>query len=195
MPGDRPILLLRYVPFFTDGRPEIELVRTTFRRDALVELQRNVNIAEKRIVQTLFSNEEDDMSNATDIITIAATGDVKATEEALQSSIGQAVKRALWLANKKDEFMAIPVLEELSAKYGGGGEVKAATLDEKEGKVLKLAKADSVDDRVWQAILKKANKIGAVTKSAAKNAEMIVRKKEADTFIKAVSGVKGITIA
>lgn len=183
------------MPFFTDGRPEIELVRTTFRRDALVELQRNVNIAEKRIVQTLFSNEEDDMSNATDIITIAATGDVKATEEALQSSIGQAVKRALWLANKKDEFMAIPVLEELSAKYGGGGEVKAATLDEKEGKVLKLAKADSVDDRVWQAILKKANKIGAVTKSAAKNAEMIVRKKEADTFIKAVSGVKGITIA
>lgn len=134
------------------------------------------------------------MANSNAIIDIARTGDVKATEDALQSAIGQAVKRALWVAERKDEFMAIPVLQELDGKYNPGGKASAPVAEIKDAKDLKLTKDSKLDDRVWQAILKKANKVGVVVKSSGNVAEVKIPKKEADAFGKAVAAVKGITI-
>ena len=165
-----------------------------FRRDTL-EIKRNLDIAERKIVQTLFTKtEEAEMANATQIIEMAKTGDVTKTEEALQSAIGQAVKRALWVAKKNDEFNAIPVLTELNAKYNPGGKASTPVEEIKDGKSVKLQKSSSVDDRVWQAILKKAGKVGAVTRATATLAEITLPKKQADTFVKAVQAVKGITV-
>jgi len=132
------------------------------------------------------------MSNSNSIIELAKSGDVAKVEEALQSAIGQAIKRALWVAEKKDEFTAIPVLQDLQTKYGGVKTKQA--LAPKDSKSVKLTKSDKVDDRVWQAILNKANKIGAVTKSTSKNAECSIEKTKADTFIKALKGIAGITV-
>lgn len=174
---------------------EVKRVGSKFRRDALTMYNRNLEIAEKHLVQNLFnqSTEEDEMANSNTIIEIAATGDVKKTEEILQSAIGQAVKRALWAAKRKDEFLAIPVLQELNAKYNPGG-TQTTAVEIKDAKDVKLTKSGAVDDRVWSAILKKADKIGAVRKSSGNVAEISLPKKESDTFVKAVQAVKGITV-
>lgn len=134
------------------------------------------------------------MANSNGIIEIARTGDVKATEDALQSAIGQAIKRALWVAERNDEFMAIPILQELDVKYNPGGAKAVATTEIKDAKDIKLTKDAKLDDRIWQAILKKANKVGVVAKASGNVAEIKLPKKQADAFVKAVQAVKGITI-
>lgn len=128
------------------------------------------------------------------IIDSAKEGDVKKVEEILNAEIGRAIRRALWVAEKKDEFTAIPVLQDLQAKYGGVVSKGDQTLTKKDGKSIKLSKSDKVDDRVWQAILKKASKIGAIVKSTNNRAELIIRKKEADVYMKAAKAVNGITV-
>lgn len=196
LPESRPVLVYKFDGIYGRQGIEVVVVQKKFRRDYLL-LKRNLELAERQLVQNLFSNiqsEELDMSNAKAIIEIASTGDVKKTEEALQSAIGQAVKRAIWVAEKNNNFMAIPVLNELDAKYNPGG-VQAAPAEIKDAKEVKLNKSSSLDDRVWQAILKKANKVGAVTKSSGNVAEIKVPKKEADAFVKACQAVKGITVS
>ena len=194
-------MLQKFVPYFSSGYPEIQVVspfleRFKYRRDYLVKLERNKELAEKQLVENLFNNstEDDIMSNSNAIINIARTGDVKATENALQSAIGQAIKRALWVAERKDEFMAIPVLQELDGKYNPGGKSSAPAATIKDAKDLKLTKDSKLDDRIWQAILKKANKLGVVVKSSGNVAEVKIPKKEAEVFSKAVAAVRGIIV-
>ena len=195
MPPERPVLLWKYNPFFGSGKAVLEVIHKRFRRDSL-ELTSNTETATRKEVAHLFSKnkEEDSMSNATEIIEIAKSGDVQATEAALKSAIGTAVKRSLFMAEKRNEFLAIPVLQELSVKYGVT-KAKATDLTEKEGKTINLAKDSKVDSRVFDAILKKANKVGAVTATSGKGATMIIRNKEADAFIKACKMVVGITVS
>ena len=196
LPEGRAILVQKYEGMFGKQGIEIVVSQTKFRRDALKMYQKNLEIAERKLVENLFNNstEDDIMANSNEIIEIARTGNVKATEEALQSAIGQAVKRALWVAERKDEFMAIPVLQELNEKYNPGG-AKTVTTEIKDAKDIKLTKVADLDDRIWQAVLKKANKIGVVVKAFGHTAEIKLPKKEADTFVKAVQAVKGITIS
>lgn len=124
----------------------------------------------------------------------AAKISAEKVEEALESEVSKALKRALWVAEKKDEFAAIPVINDLIAKHGGVVSKGDITLTQKDATSVKLAKASSVDDRVWQAILKKASKIGVVTKSSGNRAELLIRKKEVEIFTKAVQAVNGITV-
>lgn len=197
LPEGRTILVQKYEGMCGKQGIEIVLKQSKYRRDALKMYQKNLKIAERQLVETLFNNstEDDIMANANEIIEIARTGNVKATENALQSAIGQAIKRALWVAEKKDEFMAIPVLQELNEKYNPGGAKAVATTEIKDAKDIKLTKVADLDDRIWQAVLKKANKIGVVIKASGNIAEIKLPKKEADTFVKAVQAVKGITIS
>jgi len=194
LPDERPVLVWKYIPLLGSGRAVLEVVTKRFRRDSLV--LSNTKTATRKEVAYLFSksNEEDSMSNATQIIELAKTGDKAATEEALKSSLGQAVKRALFMAERKNEFLAIPVLQELSIKYGVT-KAKKTELTEKEGKVVTLTKDGKVDSRVFDAILKKANKVGAVTATSGKGANLIIRNQEADAFIKACKMVVGITVS
>lgn len=196
LPEGRAIQVQKYDGMYGSQGVEVVIVQKKFRRDYL-RLERNSQLAERQLVQNLFSStfsEELEMSNAKAIIEIAETGDVKKTEEALQSAIGQAVKRAMWVAERNNNFMAIPVLQELDAKYNPGGR-QSASVEIKDAKEVKLNKGSSLDDRVWQAILRKANKIGAVTRSTSTVAEINVPKKEADAFVKACQAVKGITVS
>jgi len=197
LPESQTVIVTKYDGLWGKYGIEVRAVQARFRRDSL-KLKRDQDLAERQIVKNLFNNtnnEEATMANANDIITIAKTGDVKKTEDALQSAIGQAVKRALWVAEKKDEFMAIPVLQELDAKYNPSGAKANPVVEIKDAKDIKLVKNGNVDDRVWSAILKKAGKLGAVRKSTGNTAEISIPKKEAETFIKAVQAVKGIAIS
>lgn len=196
--GSHVIPVQKFQPILntiTEGRwgsMRFEVVTKKFRRDYL-QLTKEPDLVSKQFLNSFFS-EEDEMANSNAIIEIAKTGDVAKTEEALQSAIGQAVKRALWVAERNDEFLAIPVLQDLQAKYCGVAAKGDPTITEKDGKIVKLVKGQQVDDRVWQAILKKASKIGAVVKSSGNRAELIIRKKEVDVFVKASKAVAGITV-
>lgn len=194
LPGERPIIVQKYNPMFGNGKPQIEVITRRFRRDAL-QLTKE-QFASRDVVLGLFTNnnEEDEMSS-NEIIESARGGDPKAVEEVLNQEIARALKRALWVAEKKDEFAAIPVIQDLQTKYGGVAVGKGdTTLTEKDGKSVKLSKTEKVDDRVWRAILKKASKIGAVVKSSGNRAELIIRKKEVEVFAKAAKAVNGITV-
>jgi len=190
LPPERPVLVNKYSMTYGTGKPKVEVVTKCFRRDAL-QLTKEQLISKSQFL-SLFQ-EEDTMSSKA-IIESAKTGDVKNVEELLHLEIGRAIKRAIWVAEREDEFLAIPVLQDLSVKYGGITSKGDTTLTEKDGKSVKITKTEKVDDRVWQAILKKASKIGAIVKSAGNRAELIIRKKEVETFVKATKAVSGVSV-
>lgn len=193
LPDDRPVLVNKYCPRFGSGQAQIELISKKFIKGKLQLLREQ--LASKQMVLNLFnqSNEEDFMSTSANLIKAAKEGGVQGVEEQIKAEIAAAVKRALWVARKQDEFVAQPILEELTVKYGGA-KVTTSSEAPKDGKAIKLSKTDKVDSRVWDAILKKVAKIGAITKSTPNRAECVVDKKEADTFIKAAKAVVGITV-
>lgn len=196
LPESQTVIVTKYDGLWGKYGIEVRAVQARFRRDSL-KLKRDQDLAERQIVKNLFNytnNEEAIMANANDIINLAKTGDVEITERALQSAIGQAVKRALWVAEKKDEFLAIPILQELDAKYNPSAKANPV-VEIKDAKDIKLVKNGNVDNRVWNAILKKAGKLGAVRKNTGNTAEISIPKKEAETFTKAVQAVKGIAIS
>lgn len=187
----------------------MELITKKFLRGSLELIKEQM--ASKEIVLNLFSEEyfmdakvnskngsekeaAERTSTSQSLINAAKTGDPKAVEEAIFAEVGRAIHRALWVAEKTDEFLAIPVLQDLKVKYGGEKVKVDTTVSAKDGKVVKLAKSEKVDERVWAAILKKVQKVGAVTKSTGNRAECIIYKDEADVFIKAVKAVAGITV-
>lgn len=189
LPKDRPITCKKYTVVYTGNQPRVQLITKIFRCDVLSLTKEE--IPDKEFLNNFFTREAT-MANAQEIIDVAKTGDVAKTEEALQSAIGQAIKRALWLAEKKDEFTAIPVLQDLSVKYGGS--VRKTDVAPKDGKQVLLAKDAKVDDRVWQAILKKASKLGAVLSSSATKATISISKKELESFTAAAKAVVGISV-
>lgn len=210
LPEDAVIKVNKYDPRLGTGKPTVELITKKFLRGSLELIKEQM--ASKEIVLNLFSEEyfmdakvngkvdgsekeaAERTSTSQNLINAAKTGDPKAVEEAIFAEVGRAIHRALWVAEKQDEFLAIPVLQDLKVKYGGEKVKVDTSVTAKDGKVVKLAKSEKVDDRVWSAILKKAGKVGAVTKSTGNRAECIIFKAEADTFIKAVKAVAGITV-
>lgn len=193
LPDGRPIMVHKYGMMYGTSSAQIEIITKKFRRDSL-ELQEG-QLATKEQVVNLFTNKQEDfMSTSANLIKSATVSGIAGVEEQIKAEVGAAIKRALWVAEKNDEFAAIPILQELSAKYCGTTIKTDTTLTEKDGKVVKLSKGEKVDDRVWAAILKKVSKIGGITKSTANRAECIISKKEADVFIKAVKAVAGITV-
>jgi hypothetical protein len=203
IPGDRVVIVEKYVPILHGNKAvdtymiQFNLERDKYRKDAIVKFNKYINLATKKLLETFFNtnNEESEMANSTNIVDIAKTGDVAKTESALQSAIGQAIKRALWVAEKRDEFLAIPVLQELDAKYNPAGVKNQPEIVIANPVTVTLEKADSIDVRVWNAIIKKGAKLGMVLNSNNKKAEMQLPKKEAVHFIKAVEAVKGIKVS
>lgn len=192
--GDNTVIQVnKYNPLFGSGAPQIELISKKFLKGKLQLIKEQ--LASKEHVLNLFNNssEEDFMSTSSNLINAAKEGGVAAVEAQIQVEIAAAINRALWVANKQDEFVAIPVMEELKVKYGGG-KVKTSTEAPKDGKTIKLARSEKVDQRVWEAILRKVSKIGAVTKSTATRAECVVSKTEAEAFTKAAKAVNGISV-
>lgn len=191
---DTIITVQKYSPHFGDGAAHLDLVTRKFRRDGLT-LEKTEQLARQELVLNLFTNNEEDfMSTSSNLIKAAKEGGAEAVEAAIKVETARAIHRALWVAEKTDDFAAIPVLQDLEAKYAGVKVKVDPTLTEKDGKAVKLSRSDKVDERVWAAILKKVSKIGAVTKSTANRAECIIQKKEAETFIKAAKSVNGITV-
>lgn len=210
LPEDAVIQINKYDPRLGSGRPEVKLITKKFLRGSL-QLMRDQELASKQIVLNLFSEEysmdprvndkengEKEAAERTctsqNLINAAKSGAPKVVEEAIFAEVGRAISRALWVAEKTDEFGAIPVLQDLKVKYGGEKVKVNTTVSAKDGKVVKFSKSEKVDERVWAAILKKVQKVGAVTKSTGNRAECIIYKDQADTFIKAVRAVAGVTV-
>lgn len=197
IPPDSHVMVSQVCPFYSDGVPELKFM--TGRKFVKSYLQKTgesemplLEFDDPESLQSL-SEEEFEMSTKR-LIAFAAEGQLDAAETYLSKLCHRAVQSAIRVAERKNEFLAIPQLQELQSRYKSGESAIAVKPLEKDARILKISRTDKCPIGVWDAILAKVKKVGNVQKMEKNACTAGMSKSEGEAFVKAVQKIAGLTV-
>lgn len=197
IPPDSHVMVSQVCPFFSNGVPELKIM--TGRKFVKSYLQKTgeseLPLLEFDDPETLESLAEEELEMSTKrLIAFAAEGQLDAAEKYLSKLCHRAIQSAIRVAERKNEFLSIPQLQELQSRYESGESASAVKPLEKDARVLKITRTDKCPAGVWDAILAKVKKIGNVQKMEKNTCTAGMSKSEGEAFVKAVQKIAGLTV-